>query len=101
MTNEEIQTGVEYESDVDHPDAEIYGYVDDGEHATVYAVWSEPEYEHYAVAIHACEAGLVDKIGRQDQPMDKFDSVKEVAEYLVERNPEADLEGAREHWNEK
>ena len=98
MTTNEIQTGVEYESDVDHPEAEVYGYVDNGEHAIVYAVWAEPENEHYAVAIHACEAGLVDKVGRQDQPMDEFESAEDVAEEMIGRDPEADIEAAREYW---
>jgi hypothetical protein len=55
----EIETGIERDSDVP-TNADVYAYVDDEEHAVVWAVTREDDY-HVTVTAWLCEAGLIDR----------------------------------------
>ena len=96
--NNAIDAGIEYENDVRHEDAEVYGYVDDGEHAVVWAVWEDQAAESYGVRVYNCEAGLAEPVGRHDQDLERFDSVEDVARHFAESDPETSINEARDYW---
>ena len=99
--NEGIKTGIEYKNDVKHEEAEVYGYADDGEHAVVWAVWTDELAEVYGVAVYNCEAGLIDRVGRHDQPINEFDSPEAVARHFASTDPETSVSEARDYWGGK
>ncbi len=98
MTNEDINTGVEKNSDVYDEDADIYAYADDGEHATVWAIERQSDTT-VRVNYYRCEAGLNELDTTATFDVDEDKTTKEWARECAEADPEEAVNIARDYWN--
>jgi hypothetical protein len=102
--NPEIETGTEFPTDPAAPravdvDPDFFGYADDREHATTWAVERVDDTTVH-VEVHRHEAGL-DEV---DGPVEEFDvdpekPTRQIAREIAEADPEEAVQLAREFWS--
>lgn len=95
---DEIQTGVEQDSDVTNADADIFAYADDGEHATVWEI-DRLSSTIVRVNVYRCEAGLSERESEETFEINPDKTTKEWARECANADPEEAVNLARDYWN--
>jgi hypothetical protein len=91
---------VEYESDVPGDWADVYAFVDDGDHARVWCVKRTGDYE-IAVSAFNCESGLClrdGEFGKKYFEVDPDESTEQWAQQYAENHQDA-ISIARERFD--
>jgi len=92
-----INTGIEPDSDVTPEDADVFAYVDDGDHATVFEI-DRLSDTLVRVQYYRCEGGLSEHDGEETFSVDAETATDEWARECANADPEASLEATREYW---
>jgi hypothetical protein len=95
----EVEIGTERESDLPGDWADVYAYVDDGEHARVWCVKREGDFEIAVTAFH-CEAGLHERdgeFGKKYFEVDAGTSTRMWAEDYA-KNHQGAIQITRDYW---
>lgn len=93
----EIQTGIEYDSDVTPADADVFAFADDGEHATVWEI-DRLSDTRVRVNIYRCDSGLAEHVGEECFDIDADKHVDEWATEFAKGDPEEAVNLARQHF---